>query len=202
MRRSSLICVLVVVALVLPGCKRLRGPDTQPLDQAGIWYEKVQELKGLEVSESEVAEIVRLKQAGVSDATCVDLVSQARVQKRPFADADAVLDLFKAGVAEPTILQLGQMKQLPGWAGEAVAIRLTGLSDKVLLAVARRRAAGQTVLSGPVIAKLKNVELTEAQILDHVNRGTTDAQAEQIVAAKRRAAGSTGFVRIHGRKPH
>jgi len=182
MRRSSLICVVVVVALVLPSCKRLRGPDAQPLDQAGIWYEKVQELKGLEVSESEIAEIVRLKQAGVSDATCVDLVTQARVQKRPFADADAVLDLFRAGVAEPTILQLGQMKQLPGWAGEAVAIRLTGLSDKVLLAVARRRAAGQTVLSGPVIAKLKNVELTEAQILDHINRGTTDAQAEQILS--------------------
>src|SRR5260370_19270176 len=102
MRRSSLICVLVLVALVLPGCKRLRGPDTQPLDQAGIWYEKVQELKGLGVSESEVAEIVRLKQAGVSDATCVDLVSQARVQKRPFSDPHAVHDLFQTASAEPT----------------------------------------------------------------------------------------------------
>ncbi|HYL09981.1 MAG TPA: hypothetical protein VEU31_04530 [Candidatus Acidoferrales bacterium] len=201
MRRASPLCVLAVALLAVPGCKRLKSTNTQPLDQAGIWYEKVQELKGLEITDLEVAEIIRLKQAGISDAGCVELLSQARVQNRPFTDAASIGELARAGVAEPTILRLGQMKQLPGWAGEAVTIRLTGLSDRVILAVAQRRVAGKTVLSGPVIAKLKNVEMTEAQILDDINRGMPDAQAEQIIAAKRRAANTTGFVRIRGRKP-
>ncbi len=201
MRPASTVSLFALALLVLSGCRQLHRTDTRTLDQTGMWYEKIEELKGLDITDSEVAGVVRLKQAGISDGTCVDLVSQARAQKSTLTDADAVIELFKAGVAEPTILQLGQMKQLPGWAGEAVAIRLTGLSDQVLLAVARRRAAGKPVLSGPVIAKLKNVEVTEAQILEYINRGTTDARAEQIVAAKRRAAGSTAFVRVRGRKP-
>src|SRR5258708_38701410 len=95
----------------------------------------------------------------------------------------------------------GNVKRLPPGPGKAVPFGLTGLSDQVLLAVARRRAAGQAVLSSPVIAKLKNVEMTEPQILDYINRGMSDAQAEQIIAAKRRAAGSTGFIRQRGRRP-
>ena len=198
MPRSSPVFLLLLVLLALPGCKRLKGTDTQPLDKTGMWYEKIQELKGLEITDAEMAEIIRLKQAGISDAACVEFLSQARVQQHPFTDADAIADLARAGVAEPTILQLGQMKQLPAWAGEAVTIRLTGLSDHVLLAVARRRVTGEPVLSGQVIAKLKNVEMTEAQILDFINRGTTDAQAEQIVTSKRRTP--VGFTRVHGRR--
>ncbi len=199
MWRLSTVFMLVLALPALSGCKRLRGTDTHPLDQTGMWYEKIQELKGLGITDAEVAEIVRLKQAGISDAACVELLSQARVQNHPLTDAEAIGELARAGLTEPTILQLGQMKQLPGWAGEAVTIRLTGLSDQVILAVARRRVAGKTVLSGPVIAKLKNVEMTEAQILDYINRGTSDAEAEQIIRAKRRTP--IGFSRVRGRKP-
>jgi len=191
----------VLILLAAPGCSKLKRTDLQPLDQSGMWYEKVQELKGLGITDAEVAEVLILKQTGISDAGCVELFRQARAENHPFADASVIAELTRARVAEPVILQLGQMKQLPAWAGEAVTLRLTGLSDQVPLAVGRRRAAGQAVLSSPVIAKLKNVEMTEPQILDYINRGMSDAQAEQIIAAKRRAAGSTGFIRQRGRRP-
>jgi hypothetical protein len=86
------------------------------------------------------------------------------------------------------------------WAGEAQAIRLAGLSDRTLLAVARRRAAGQPVLSGPLLARLKNAEFSEAEIVDLIERGTTDEQAQMILAARQRAAGGSSFVRYHRRR--
>ena len=50
-------------------------------------------------------------------------------------------------------------------------------------------------------SKLKNTGLTEQQILQRINQGMTDEQAEKEIAARKRASNQTGFVRIHGRKP-
>jgi hypothetical protein len=81
-------------------------------------------------------------------------------------------------------------------AGEAQIMKLAGLSDEVILALARRRNAGQPALSSAKAAALRNVQLTNAQILDAVNRGTTDAQADAIIAQRTRAAKT--FIRQRG----
>lgn len=199
-RRGVLLVCLVLAVLAAPGCKRLRSTDTRPLDKAGMWFRSIDELRGLGITDAEVAQLAKAREAGISDAGCIELMRAARGRKQPFASGDAIADLRRVGVSESTILELAHLDQLGLWVGEAQAIRLVGLSDTVLLAVARRRAAGQPVLSGPSVARLKNAELSEAQILDLIARGTTDTQAEAMLAARQRAASSHGFVRYSRRR--
>lgn len=198
--RVVLVVCLALAMLAVPGCKRLRSTDTRPLDKAGMWFRSIDELRGLGITDAEVAELAKAREAGISDAGCIELVRTARERKQPFASGDAIVNLRRVGVSESTILELARLDQLGLWVGEAQAIRLAGLSDMALLAVARRRAAGQPVLSGPSIARLKNAELSEAKILDLIARGTTDAQAEAMLAARQRAASSSGFVRYSRRR--
>src|SRR6266849_5756158 len=198
-RGRALAALLVLAALAAVagvGCKRLHPADTAPLDKAGMWFRSIEELRGLAISD---AELVKAREAGLSDAGCIELVRLARAHQQPFASGNAVANLRRVDVSEATILDLARLDQLGVWAGEAQAIRLTGLSDRTLLAVASRRAAGQPVLSGPLLARLKNAELSEAEILDLIDRGTTDEQAQMILAARQRAAGGSSFVRYHRR---
>lgn len=186
--------------MVTGGCAGFRSADVHSLDQSGMWYAKIEELKALKVSDAEVAELTQLKQAGISDGACIELISLARVQKHPFADAESVLQLHGAGVSEPHILELARLKQIPAWAGEAVTLRLTGLSDDVVLAVARRRASGLPVLTGSVIGRLKNAQFSQVQILQFINGGMTDQQAEADITARQYALAPHGFTRVHGRR--
>jgi hypothetical protein len=188
------------VALITAGCDRFRSADVRPLDQSGMWYQKIEELKALKVSDAEVGELTQLKQDGISDGACIELISLARVQKHPFADAESVVQLHRAGVSEPHILELARLKQIPAWAGEAVTLRLTGLSDDVVLAVARRRAINLPVLTGSVIGRLKNAQFSQAQILQFINGGMTDQQAERNITARQYALAPHGFARVHGRR--
>ena len=69
--------------------------------------------------------------------------------------------------------------------------------------VLKRRLQKVPTLDMPQIARLKNTGLTEAQIMEKIKAGMTDAQADREVTvreANRNHAG-TGFVRVHGRKP-
>jgi hypothetical protein len=165
-----------------------------------MWYEKVEELKALKVSNAEVAELTQLKQIGISDGGCIELVGLARVQKRPFAEAEPIVQLYRAGISEPHILELAKLKQIPSWAGEAVTLRLTGISDDVVLAVARRRASHLPVLTGPVIGRLKNVQYTQTQILQFINGGMTDQQAERDITVREYALAQHGFKHVRGRR--
>ncbi|HXN23660.1 MAG TPA: hypothetical protein VOA41_13050 [Candidatus Dormibacteraeota bacterium] len=192
--------LIACIAFGTAGCAGFRSADVRPLDQSGMWYEKIEELKALKVSDAEVAELTKLKQGGLTDSTCMELISLARVQKQPFSDADAILQLHRAGVTEPHILDLARLKQIPSWTGEAVTLRLTGLSDEVVLAVARRRASNLPVLSGPVIARLKNAQVTQSQILQYITGGMTDQQAERDITVRQYALAPHGFSRIHGRR--
>ncbi len=78
-----LLTVVVLAAIVFPGCKH--GADARPLDQAGIGVSSIQELRELNINDSEVTELVKVKKAGVSDPSCVELVRMARVRNQPFA---------------------------------------------------------------------------------------------------------------------
>jgi hypothetical protein len=185
---------LLLAAMALAGCSKLHRTDMKPLDQAGMYFNNVQQLRQLGVSDTEVAQLVPVRQAGVPDETCVELVRIARARHQFFADGQAIAELVGVGLRQDSVLELARLNQLGLWSGEASALRLSGLSDQVVLAVARRRAAGQPTLSSPKIAALKNSGLNETQILADINGGVTDQQADRIIAERNYAAGGHTFV--------
>jgi hypothetical protein len=192
------VCVLFAV-----GCHQHLLTDYRPLDQSGMWSSGLEQLKKLNTSDFEVAQLVKVKQARVSDDTCVALVAAAHERKHPFAGGDSTANLANAGYSEAQILEIAGTDQLDAISGDAVALRLIGLSDSFVQFVLHRRLQGQATLGTPQIARLKNTGLNEKQILDKIKAGMTDAQADHEVAnreAARNHAG-TGFVRVHGRRP-
>src|SRR5258707_10923474 len=196
--------LLLGVFILLAGCKKHILTDYRPLDQAGMWSSGLEQLKKLDTSDPEVAQLVKVKQARLSDDTCVALVAAAHERKHPFASGDSTANLAGAGYSEAQILDIARADQLDAISGDAVALHLIGLSDNFVQIVLQRRLQRQATIGTPQIARLKNTELSEKQILDKIKSGMTDAQADREVAnreAARNHAG-TGFVRVRGRKPH
>jgi hypothetical protein len=198
-------CAMLLGACVLVagGCHQHPLTDYRPLDQAGMWSSGLEDLKKLNTSDSEVAQMVKVKQAKVSDDTCVALVAAAHEHQHPFISGDSTSNLAAAGYSEPQILEIAKADKLDALSGDAVALRLIGLSDGFVQFVLQRRIQGQRTLGTPQIAKLKNVGLTEHQILEHITAGMTDAQADREIAVREanRNHANTGFVRVRGRKP-
>jgi len=157
----------------------------RPLDDAGFRYSSIQQLQQLDVTKAEVAELAKAAKGGVAEATCVDLVRVARGQKTHFAEGDAAASLHAAGIADETIVELARLRQIAPWAGEAGAIRLTGTSDRVIVAVAQRRAAGQPVPSGASLARMKDAGVSEATVVELINRGLTDSGAATVEFQKK-----------------
>jgi len=185
----------------LAGCKSHPLTDYRPLDKAGMWSSNMEELKKLNTSDVEVAQVVRLKQAGFSDDTCVALVAAARQYGHPFNSAESAVSLVGAGYQESQILDFGRSDRLDSISSDAVMLRLIGLSDATTQVILQRHVDNQPVLSSSEIARLKNTGLTERQILDRINQGMTDEQAEKEIASRNRARNQTGFVRVQGRTP-
>jgi hypothetical protein len=169
-----------------------------------MWSSGLEQLKKLDTSDPEVAQLVKVKQARLSDDACVALVAAAHERKHPFASGESTANLARAGYSEGQILDIAQADQLDAISGDAVALRLIGLSDGFVQVVLQRRLQGKPTLGMPQIARLKNTGLTEKQILDKIKAGMTDAQADREVTAREatRNHAGTGFVRVHGRKPH
>ena len=136
--------------------------------------------------------------AGLDDTSCIELVRIARAHQLPFAGGEAVAGLLGAGFQQNSILALARLGQLESWAGEAQALRLAGLSDEVILSVARRRAAGQPVLSTAKIADLQNAGLNQNELIAEINRGTTDTDADDIIMRRNYLAGGHTFVHQKG----
>jgi len=188
--------VLIVFVLACTACKQAQktSANAESLDQAGMWSNSSTELRTLNVSNAEIGELTKARDAGLSDPSCVALIKLARSRQKPFADGQAIADLLSAGSSEPTVLELAHLNQLGLWAGEARVLRLAGLSDKVILAVAQRRAQGLPVLSGGKLGELKNAGASEATILDFIQKGFTDQQASAYITQREAAAGGHGFV--------
>ena len=200
---KSCVLLLGVCVLLAGGCHQHPLTDYRPLDQAGMWSTGLEQLKKLNTSDSEVAQLVKAKQARLSDDTCVALVATAHERKHPFVSGDATANLAGAGYSESEILEIGRADQLDSISGDAVTLRLIGLSDSFVQIVLRRHLQGLRTLGSPEIARLKNTGLTEKQILERINSGMTDAQADHEIAvreATRNNAGA-GFSRVRGRKP-
>jgi hypothetical protein len=193
---------LMVLFLRLYGCDQHLFTDYRPLDQSGMWSSSVEQLKKLNTSDMEVAQLTKMKQAGVSDDTCVEVISDAHNHQHPFTSADAAVNLMRAGYGEPIILEMTKVDQLDKLSTDAVMLRLVGLSDRAVDVILHRRMKGQTTLSSAEIGRLKNTGLTENQVMERVNRGMTDPEADREAAAREatRNHSNTGFVRVHGRR--
>lgn len=198
-RRQLLL--LGACVLLAGGCNKHLLTDYRPLDRAGMWSSNIEQLKALNTSNEEVAQLVKLKQAGVTDDTCVALVSAAHAHQHPFTSSESAANLEHANFTEPEILEIARADQLDTISTDAVMLRLVGLSDATVQTLLHRRMQGQPTLSSAAIGRLKNVGLTEKQIVERINQGMTDQQAEKEATAREYARNhsNTGFVRIHGR---
>jgi hypothetical protein len=184
----------VCLLFSLAACKKVEQTNTQPLDDAGMWFNSVAELRSMNVSNAEIGELAKARQAGLTDPSCVELIKLARSRQLPFSGGQEIADLLATGISEQTILELARLNQLGLWAGQAQALHLTGLSDKVILAVAQRRSQNLPVLSGEKLGQLKNTGASDAVILDMVQKGITEEQASGYIEQRESAAGGHGFV--------
>ena len=194
--------LLLVLLLPLAACKHAeQQSDTQALDEAGMWSNSVSELRTLNVSNAEISELSQARRGGLSDASCIELIKLARSRQQPFSGGQPIADLLAAGSSEETVVELARLDQLGLWAGEAQALRLAGLSDKVILAVAERRSRSLAVLSGGNLAELKNSGASETVILDFIHKGLSDERASEYVAQREHATGGTGWTYLgHSRR--
>lgn len=187
--------LLLVLLLPLSACKHAeQQTNTEALDEAGMWSNSVTELRTLNVSNAEIGELTKARQGGLSDPSCVELIKLARSRQQPFSGGQPIADLLAAGSSEQTVLELARLDQLGLWAGQAQALRLAGLSDKVILAVAQRRSQNLPVLSGEKLGQLKNSGVSEAVILDFVRKGVSEERASEFIAEREHTTGGTGWV--------
>jgi hypothetical protein len=191
----------VLVLARAGGCDQHPLTDYRPLDQAGMWSSNVEQLKSLKTSDAEVAQLVKLKQVGLTDEACIQLLADAHQFQHPFSSPDSVVNLIHAGYTEALILEIAKKDQLEIVSGDAVMLRLVGLSDSAVNSILRRRLAGIPTMGSAQIGRLKNTGLTEKPIMERINSGMTDAQAdrEATVREVNRNHAGTGFVRQHGR---
>jgi len=200
--RYKLLLLGVIVLFRTSGCDKHPLTDYRPLDQAGMWSSSVEQLKTLNTADVEVAQLVKLKQSGISDDACVTMVSEAHQRRHQFNSADSAVNLVRAGYNESQILEIAKVDQLDIISGDAVMLRLVGLSDSTVDLILHRRLKGQPTMSSAEIGRLKNTGLTERQILERINSGMTDAQADKEAAFREatRNHANTGFVRARSRR--
>lgn len=171
-----------------------------PLDAAGMHPDAVEQLHKYQINDDEVQQVLIAGRAGMSELGCVELVRVARSRQRTFAEGDAIAELLGAGMKENSLIELVRLDQLRPFAGEAAAMRLAGLSDDVVLDVARHRAKGQAVLAGSRLAELRDAGFSNQQLVAVLDRGMTDKQADEAIARHNYAAGGHNFVRQQGRR--
>ncbi len=201
MKSSHLI--LGMSLLLAGGCHQHPLTDYRPLDQAGMGSSAIEQLKPLNISDPEIQQVVSLKHASISDETCIALISTARSHHHPFTSSESVASLLGARYTESDILGFARADKLDAISGDAVMLRLIGLSDPTVQVVVQRELQGLPTISSAAIGRLKNTGLTEKQILERINNGMTEEQAEKEATSREAARNHahTDFVRVRGAKP-
>ncbi len=201
MRKSLLF--LGLTGLLLGGCQKHVQTDYSSLDQSGMWSSSLDEVKALKPSDLEIAQLTKLKHAGASDDLCLALLKAARSHNHEFSNADSAMDLSRAGYSDAQILEMAQSDRIDILSGEAVTLKLIGLSNPTVQDIIHRRILGVPTLTSEQIGRLKNTGMSEKQILEIVDQGLSDQQAETLIAQREavRNHSNTGFVRVRGRKP-
>jgi hypothetical protein len=204
MRRSAQVAALGLLmgVLLAAGCESKPTINYVPLAQSGLSSATVEQLKKLNVTDFEIAQIVKVKGLGLSDDTCLTLVKEARTHVHAFSSGDSASNLIGAGYTEQDVLNMAHVDQLDSIATEAITLKLIGLSPATVQTLVTLHLQGQPTLSSEEIGRLKNTGLTERQILERINEGMTDEQAEKEVAARiaKRNHANTDFVRTRARR--
>ena len=191
--------VLAASLFVCAGCNNANRARMTPLDSAGMHPETIEQLNKYQVNDAEVQQILTVGRAGMSEQECIELVRLARSRDRSFAEGDAIAGMIEAGVKQNTILDLVRLNELTAFGGEAEAMHLAGLSDAVILDVARRKAKGEAVLSGSRLAELRDAGFSNAQLVAALDQGLNDKQALEALTHHNYAVGGHSFVRQRGR---
>jgi hypothetical protein len=194
--RSSFTAIFVCAVLMLQmACESLTPLDTKPLDSAGFGYSTIKELKAQHITAAEIGEIAKVRQSGLSDEDCVTLLQIFHGRNETFAAGDAIASLHQSGMSEGTVLALAGMDQVGLGYGELQAMHLAGLSDAIVLEVARHHAVGKPELSGASLGTLRNLRMDNATLLELVRRGIPDSEAPEIIAARRHGSTDAEILR-------
>lgn len=194
-RGIFLLVVALIPVLMIIGCRRAQPLDTAALDNSGMNYDVIKQLNALRITPAEVTEIATARQAGFPDASCLEAVKIYRAAGKPFDAGDAIAGLVQVGMTNDDILELARMNQLGPDVGELQAIRLLGLSDAVVLEVARHHQQGTPVLSGASLGRLKNTGMRAGTLLTLVQRGVPDSQVNAIISARRHGISDAEILR-------
>jgi hypothetical protein len=195
-RRSSHTWIFVLAVLLLQSaCQSLIPLDTKPLDNAGVHYSSIKELKALHITAAEVGEIAKVRQSGLTDADCVTLLQIFHGRGEAFTAGDAIASLHQSGLSEGSVLALAGMDQVGLGYGELQAMHLAGLSDAIVLEVARHHASGKPALSGAALGTLRNMRIDNATLLELVRRGIPDSEAPEIIALRRHGSTDAEILR-------
>src|SRR5207302_8818706 len=97
---------LAFLLLRFYGCSQHLFTDYRSLDQTGMWSSSVAELKEPNTSDTEVGQLTRMKQVGVSDDACVQVIADAHNHHHPFASADYDVKFMHAGYNESVNLEM------------------------------------------------------------------------------------------------
>ena len=196
-RRASFIQLprLAALALSLAACRHAAPLDTASLDNAGMSYDAIQQLRALDIDAAEVSELARARAGGLSEGGCIETVRIFHGRHEVFHAGDAIAGLAGAGMSEERILELVRLDQVGPNAGEFQAMRLAGLSEATVLEVARHRAAGQPVLAGASLARLRNAGLRDATLLELARRGVPDSAVPAILTGRRHGATDAQILR-------
>ncbi|MGB6201040.1 MAG: hypothetical protein WA871_06335 [Candidatus Acidiferrales bacterium] len=197
---AAIFACALAAAIVCGGCKRTKPAEEAPIDGATVPFSNADQLRPLNPTQYEVLQLAEVRQAGLSDSDCLELIQLARKTGQPFSDGDSIAELLGAGESKDTVLTLARKGQLGVFAGQVLAMHLARIPDAIILDVAQRRAAGETSLSGDMLAELLEAGYTQSQVTGLLDKGTTDAQAQQILDYRDRAS-AHGFVR-NGRRRH
>lgn len=194
--------IFVAGLVLLSGCQSKKPDELATLDQSGMWSGSLDQLKQLHVNAVEVAQLTKLKQAGASDDFCLALLKAARDHHHDFTSGEAAADLSRAGYSDAQIIEMAQADKIDVLSADAVTLKLIGLTNPTVQEIVHRGEQGQPTPSSEQIGRLKNIGLSEKQILVWVDQGLTPEEAEPKIVrleAERNHA-HTDFVRTRGRR--
>jgi hypothetical protein len=193
---------LLWCTLLVTGCGQKPKITYVPLTQAGFSVTTIDDLKKLKITESEIPQIVKLKTVGLTDDTSLALVKDAHSHQHSFSSGDSAGNLIGAGYSEQDVLNMAQSDQLDAISTEAITLKLIGLSQATVQMLVSRHLQGLPTLSSAEISRLINTGLSEKQVLERIDQGMTDEQAEKEVAAReaKRNHANTDFVRTRAKR--
>jgi hypothetical protein len=204
MRRPALSSAagLLLCAFLATGCEQKPKISYVPLTQAGFSLTTIDDLKKLNITETEIPQIAKLKSIGLTDDTSLALVKDAHSHQHSFSSGDSAGNLIGAGYSEQDVLNMAQSDQLDSISTEAITLKLIGLSQPTVQLLVSRHLQGLPTLSSAEISRLINTGLSEKQVLERINEGMTDEQAEKEVAAReaKRNHANTDFVRTRAKR--